>query len=121
MLGSKLWNGQNIAVYILFNCNFFLAVGVLMPLAILCECLSLAREDLEAECFDSISNSTFFGFVALQTTLSVSCFRGEVRSEEINEFEEFGMPLPFLLAAFSLENVSGDKGLKHFPSQDCFT
>lgn len=91
-----------------------------MPLATLCECLSLAREDFEAECFDSISNSTFFGFVALRTTLSVSFFRGEMMSEGINEFEEFGMPSPFLLA-FSLANVSGDKALKHFPSQDCFT
>lgn len=92
-----------------------------MPLAPLCECLSLAREDLEAECFDSISNLTGFGFVALRTTLSVSFFRGEMVSKGINEFEEFRMPPPFLLASFSLENMSGDKVLKHFPSQDCFT
>lgn len=107
--------------YVLFNSNFFLAVGFLMPLATLSECLFLEREDLEAECFDSISISTFFVFVALEPAFLVSFFAEEMISEGTKELKEFGMPSSFLLASFSLENVWGDKALKHFPSQDCFT
>lgn len=119
---TELLNGQNIAIYILFNSSFFLAVGVLVSLlATLWECLSLAREDLETECFDSTCISVFFGFVALWTTLCVSLFTGVRMSEGIIVFEEFVVTHLSLLASFSLENVSGDKTLKHFPSQDCLT
>lgn len=76
-----------------------------MPLATLSECLFLEREDLEAECFDSISISTFFVFVALEPAFLVSFFAEEMISEGTKELKEFGMPSSFLLASFSLENV----------------